>query len=55
MAEIHQHKRGARDTYTEALLPWEVLHTDVWGPVHGLPVNMSKYAITFIDKKSSHR
>ena len=54
-AEKHKHKRGSRDIYTEALQPFEISHTDVWGPVHGLPVNIPKYAITFIDEKSSYR
>ena len=55
MAEKHEHKRGSGDIYTQALRPFELLHTDVWRPVHGLPVNNPKYAITCIDKKSSYR
>ena len=54
-AKNHKPQRGSRDIYTEALQPFEILHTDVWGPVHGLPVNIPKYAITFIDEKSSYR
>ena len=51
-AEQYKHKRGSTDIYTESLRPFEILHTDVWGPVHGLPVNIPKYFITFIDEKS---
>ena len=53
MAEKNKHMRGSRDIYAEALRPLKIFLTDVWGPVHGQPVNIAKYAITFIDEKSS--
>ena len=54
-AEKDLHKRGSRRIYTEALRHFEILHTNVRGSVQGLSVNIPKYALTFIDEKSSYR